>query len=79
LLGFGMMMDIEVLKWESQKPISKHMLAMSMIFNRQTELLTTILRWCHESLLGPGMEELFPLLKKKAKLPIYCLEVCPVG
>ena len=55
------MIDIEILKWEGQKHISKHTLAMSMIFDRQTELLMMILRWCHESLLGPGMEELLQL------------------
>ena len=55
------MIDIKVLKWEGQKCISKHVLAMSIIFDRQTESLTMILRWYHESLLGPGIEELLLL------------------
>ena len=55
------MIDIEFLKWEGQKPISKHILVMSMIFDKQTESLTMILRWCHESLSGPDVKELLQL------------------
>jgi len=60
-LGFGITIDIEVLKWEGQKPISKHILAMSMIFDKQTKSLMIILRWCNESLSDLGMEELLQL------------------
>jgi len=45
LLGFGMLMDVKVLKCKSQYPNSKHTLAALTIFLKHTESLTIILRY----------------------------------
>ena len=58
LLDFGMMMDIKVLKCESQYPNSKHTLAILTIFLKHTESLTMILRYLQDSLSGPRFDEL---------------------
>ena len=58
LLGFGMMMDVEVLKCESQYSNSKHTLAILMIFLKHTESLTMILRCLQDSLSEPRVDEL---------------------
>ena len=58
LLGFGMMIDVEVLKCESQYSNSKHTSAILMIFLKHIESLTMILRCLQDSLLEPRVDEL---------------------
>ena len=61
LLGFGMMIVIEILKWEGQWPSSKYALAMLMIPFRHTLSLMMFLRCFYESLLGSGVDKLLHL------------------
>ena len=62
LLSFGIMTVIDFLKWDSQKPKSMHALAILMILSKQTLSWRTILRWLHDNLSGPGVEELLQLV-----------------
>ena len=61
LLGFGITMVIEFLKWLGQYPISIHALAMVMMFFKHVLSLTTRLRFPHDNLLGPGADKLLHL------------------
>jgi len=61
LLGLGMMMDIEVLKWEDQWPNSKHTSAMLIILFRHDLLLTILLRCIYDNLFRPGVDKLLHL------------------
>ena len=81
LLGFEIMINIEILKWEGQWPNSKHASAMLMIFFRHNLSLTIILRCYHDNLSGPGADELLYLMielmnssEKGAHLTKICLE-----
>ena len=62
LLGFGMTIVVEVLKWEDQWPNSKHVLAMLIISFRYVLSLMMLLRCLHESLSGPGVNKLLHLV-----------------
>ena len=61
LLGFGIMIVIEFLKWLGQYPISKHTLAIVMMFFKHVLFLIIHLRYSHESLLGLGTDMLLHL------------------
>ena len=61
LLGFGITIVVEILKWEDQKPKSKHKFAMLTKFHKYILSLSMCLRWLHKSLSGPGAEELLHL------------------
>ena len=62
LLGLGMIIDINVLKWEGQWPSSKHASVMLMILLRHTLSLMIFLRCLHNSLSRPGVDELSHLV-----------------
>jgi len=61
LLGLRMMIEVEVLKCEGQKPILKQMSAILMIFFRHTTSFMMILRYLHDNLSGLGADELLHL------------------
>jgi len=61
LLGLGMTTVIDLLKWKGQNPRLIHVLAMLMIMLKQTLSLSMTLRWLHDNLSGPGVEELLQL------------------
>ena len=61
LLGFRITMVVEILKWNGQWPKSKHALVILIILFKQTLSLNTYLRWLHDSLFRPGVDELLHL------------------
>ena len=61
LLDLGMTTVVDFLKWESQNTWSIHMLAMLMMVLKQSASLTIALRWLHNNLSGPSVEELLHL------------------
>ena len=58
LLGLGIMIDDNVLKWDSQWPNLMHVSAILIRFLRHVTSLTIILRCLQDSLLGPEVNEL---------------------
>ena len=56
------MIVIDNLKCDSQDSSSKHTLVIFMILPRQASLLMMHLKWPHESLSGPGADELLHLI-----------------
>jgi len=62
LLGFGIIMDMDILKWDSQWPNLKHSLAVLIIFFRHESFLTIHLRCLQDSLLESGVDELLYLV-----------------
>ena len=78
LLGLKMTMDIEILKWKGQWPNSKYMSAMLIILLRHTLFLTILLRCLHDSLFGPGTNELLhlaiELINSSSKKETYIVE-----
>ena len=58
LLGFGMTIVVEFLKWLGQYSILIYALVMAMMFFKQVLSLTTYLRCPHNNLLGLGADEL---------------------
>ena len=61
LLGFGITIVIKFLKWLGQYPISKHALAIAIMFFKYVLSLIMCLRCPHESLSGPGANVLLHL------------------
>ena len=61
LLGLGIMTIIDLSKWEGQNPKSIHVLAILMMMPKQLLSLRMILRWLHNNLSGPSLEELLQL------------------
>ena len=61
LLGFGMIIDVNILKWDGQWPNSKHASAILIILFRHELFLTIHLRCLQDSLLGPGVDKLLHL------------------
>ena len=61
LVGLEMMMELDVLKCNSQCPKLMHTLAMLMKILKYKQLLTIILRYLYNSLLGPRVNELLHL------------------
>jgi len=61
LLGFGITIVIEFLKWLGQYPILKHVLAIAMMFFKHVLSLMMCLKCSHESLSGPGTDMLLHL------------------
>ena len=62
LLGLEMTIIVDLLKCSSQWPSSIHVFMMLMMLVKQLLCLRMDLRWCHDSLSGPGVEELLQLL-----------------
>ena len=62
LLGFGMIIVVEVLKWKGQWPNSKHALAMLMIPFRYILSFIMLLRCFYESLSGLETNKLLHLV-----------------
>jgi len=58
LLGLGMMIEVNILKCNSQYPKFIYALAILMIFLRHDELCMITLRCLQESLSGPGVKTL---------------------
>ena len=61
LLGFRIMIVVEVLKWVDQYPTSIHMFAILIIFLKHNLSLKMHLRYLYDSLSGPGANELLHL------------------
>ena len=61
LLGLGITIVVEVLKCNSQYPKLIHVLAIRTKVSRHSISSKIVLRWFHESLSGPGAEELLQL------------------
>ena len=61
LLGFRMIIVIDVLKWEGHWPSSKHILVMLMILFRYPLSLMILLRYLYNSLSGPEVDKLLHL------------------
>jgi len=61
LLGFGMTIVIDVLKYKGYLPSSKHTLAMLIILFRHLLFLIIYFRYFHNSLSGPGVDKLLYL------------------
>ena len=61
LLGFEITIVIEFLKWLGQYPISKHALAIAMMFFKHILSLMMHLRYPHKSLSGPDVDVLLYL------------------
>ena len=61
LLGFGITIVIEFLKWLGQYPILIQVLAMAMMFSRHILSLTIHLRYSHNNLSGLRADELLHL------------------
>ena len=61
LLGFGITIVVKFLKWLGQYPISKHALAIAMMFFKHILSLMMCLRYPHKSLSGPGADMLLHL------------------
>ena len=62
LFGLGMMIVVDLLKYFGQCPRSMQALAMSIILDKQLSFLIISFKWHHDSLSGPGAEELLYLL-----------------
>jgi len=62
LLGFGIMMDKDALKCDSQCSKLIQALVMLMMLSKHLSSLMTSLRCFHEILSGPGAEKLLYLL-----------------
>ena len=62
LLGFGIIMDMDILKWDSQWPNLKHSLAILIIFFRHESFLTIHLRCLQDILLKSEVDELLYLI-----------------
>ena len=83
LLGFRMIIDIKILKWEGQWPNSKHMSVMLMILFRYNLFLMMILRCFYNNLFGPEVNKLLYLVielmnssfKKGAQFDKYLLRI----
>ena len=58
LLGLGIMIVVEVLKWDSQYPKSIQVLAISISLKTQSSFLIMNLIWFQVNLSGPGADEL---------------------
>ena len=61
LLGFGITIVVKFLKWLGQYPISKHVLAIVMIFFKHVLSLIMCLRYFYNSLSGLGTDMLLHL------------------
>ena len=61
LLGLGITIVVEVLKCNGQYPKLMHALAIQTKVSRHSMSSKIVLRWFHESLSGPGAEELLQL------------------
>jgi len=61
LLDLGIIMELDVLKCNSQCLKLMHVLAILMKFFRHNLLLTMTLRCLHNNLSGPGVDELLHL------------------
>lgn len=61
LLGLGIIMDVEVLKWEDQWPSSKHTSVMLMILLRHALFLMMLLKHLYDNLSRPKVNELLHL------------------
>jgi len=61
LLGFSITIVVEILKWEGQKPRSKHEFAILITLCKHILSLRICLRWLQESLSGLGAEVLLHL------------------
>jgi len=62
LLGLGMTTIIDLLKWDGQNPRSIQALAILIILLKQLSSLRMVLRWLHNSLSSPSVEELLQLV-----------------
>jgi len=58
LLGLGIITDVKTLKCESQWSSSIYVSAMLISFLRHAMSLTILLKCLHNSLSGPGVDEL---------------------
>ena len=61
LLGLGITTIIDLLKWKGQNPESIQVLAMLMIFYKQSSSLRMTLRCLHNNLSGPSVKKLLQL------------------
>ena len=61
LLGFGITIVVDFLKWLDQYPISKHALAITIMFFKHVLSLIMYLRCSYESLSGPDTDMLLHL------------------
>ena len=61
LLGLGITTVDDFLKWLSQYPRLIQVLAILMMLLRHSSYLRMVLRWFHDSLSGPDVEELLQL------------------
>ena len=62
LLGLGMTIVDDLLKWFGQCPRLIQVSVMLMMLLRQSSCLRMALRWYHDNLSGPGVDELLHLL-----------------
>ena len=62
LFGFGITIVVDVLKCEGQKPSSRQVLAILVIFFKHVESLRIYLRYLHTSLLEPSIDKLLHLI-----------------
>ena len=62
LLGLGMIMKVETLKYVSQLPSSKHVSAILIIFFKYILLIIILLRYLYNNLSGLEVHELLYLL-----------------
>ena len=62
LLGFNIIIVVEILKWEDQKPRLKHEFTILIKLYKHILFLRICLRWLQESLSGLGVEELLHLV-----------------
>jgi len=58
LLGLGMTMVVDVLKWDGQCPRSIQVLAISIDLIIYLSFLMIFLMWLQDNLSGPGADEL---------------------
>jgi len=64
LLGLGIIIVEEILKWDGQWPKSVQAFAMEITFLRHVLSLRMILRCLHDNLSSPGIDELLHLVKE---------------
>jgi len=62
LLGFDIIIVVEILKWEDQKPKLKHEFTILIKLYKHILFLRICLRWLQEILSGLGAEELLHLV-----------------
>ena len=62
LFDFGMIIVIDILKYEGQWPSSKYVLAMLMILFRYALFLMIFLKYLHERLFGSRVDKLLYLV-----------------